>query len=47
LLLIPPLAVGGFVGGAYLAGDLRDVALVVLGAVVESAERMNYVGLSV
>jgi|GEM_PF-4556277 len=34
LLLIPLLAVGGFVGGAYLAGDLRDVALVVLGAVV-------------
>jgi hypothetical protein len=31
---IPVLAIGGFVGGAYLAGDLHHVAWVALGAVV-------------
>ncbi len=34
LASIPLLAIGGFVAGAYLAGDLHHVALVVLGAVV-------------
>jgi|NGEPerStandDraft_6_1074524.scaffolds.fasta_scaffold24537_2 hypothetical protein len=34
LASIPVLAVGGFVAGAYLVGDLHRVALVVLGAVV-------------
>jgi hypothetical protein len=31
---VPLLAVGGFVAGVYLAGDLRHVILVALGAVV-------------
>lgn len=34
LVSIPALAIGGFVGGAYLAGDLHCIALVALGAVV-------------
>jgi hypothetical protein len=34
LISAPALAVGGFVGGAYLAGDLHRPAVVVLGAVV-------------
>lgn len=34
LASIPLLAIGGFVGGAYLAGDLHRVTLVALGAVV-------------
>jgi hypothetical protein len=31
---IPVLALGGFVGGVYLAGDLHHIARVALGAVV-------------
>src|SRR4029077_20417400 len=34
LALVPLLDVGGFVAGAYLAGDLHHVILVALGAVV-------------
>lgn len=34
LAAVPLLAVGGFVAGAYLAGDLHHVVLVALGAVV-------------
>jgi hypothetical protein len=34
LASVPLLAVGGFVAGAYLAGDLHHVILVALGAVV-------------
>lgn len=34
LVSIPALAIGGFIGGAYLAGSLHHVALVALGAVV-------------
>jgi hypothetical protein len=34
LASIPVLAIGGFIGGAYLAGDLHQVARVALGAVV-------------
>jgi hypothetical protein len=31
---VPLLAIGGFVAGAYIAGDLHDPARVVLGAIV-------------
>jgi hypothetical protein len=34
LVSIPAFAIGGFIGGAYLAGDLHQLALVALGAVV-------------
>jgi DNA-binding response OmpR family regulator len=37
LASVPLLAVGGFVAGAYLAGDLHHVILVALGAVVARA----------
>lgn len=34
LASVPLLAVGGFVAGAYLAGDLHHIILVALGAIV-------------
>ncbi len=34
LISAPAVAIGGFVGGAYLAGNLHQLALVALGAVV-------------
>ncbi len=34
LVLVPLLAIGGFVAGAYIAGDLHDLVRVVFGAIV-------------